>query len=449
MAQGATAVEIATAVRSGAASARDVVAAHLAYIDRVDPRYGAFRRVRASEALAEADAVDQRADRAGLALAGVPVAIKDHVEVAGEYRGDGSLATSRVPAVTDHELVARWRAAGAVVVGLTRVPELCAFPTSDDPDGIARSPWDARYSAGGSSGGAAAAVSAGMVPLAHGSDGMGSIRIPAACCGLVGLKPGGGVTPHSVDEGGWLGLSEHGVLATTVQDAALGFALMAGREPAALTTPEPLRIAVSSRSPVVFAQPDAETKAGLYRVARALGVAGHSTVGAHPKIPASIQTLAGGYWVGAVAAECPDTIDEAKLQPRTRTHLALGRAALRVGLVNQQARARWRERALEFFSGFDLLVTPVLARPPAPAEAWSAKPWFANAQMSSRTAPYPNLWNLASFPAIAVPAGVRADGAPASVQLVAPPGGEDLLLAVAAQLAEVLPWQRHPEGLLA
>jgi amidase len=439
---GKTAVEIAAAVRSGAASAREVVAAHLAHIEQVGPRYGAFRKVRAAEALAEADAVDARPDKKELPLAGVPVAIKDHVAVAGEYRGDGSLATSREPAEKDHELVARWRAAGAVVVGLTRVPELCLYPTSDDADGIARSPWDTRYSAGGSSGGSAAAVSAGMVPLAHGSDGMGSIRIPAACCGLVGLKPGPGVTPG---EGGWLGLSEHGVLATTAADAALGFAVMADRTPSEPQKPGKLRIAVSTRSPVLFAQPDAEARAGVHRIARALGQAGHSLVGAHPAIPLSLQTLAGGYWRGAPASEPHPGLDEQKLQPRTRTHLQLGRAALRAGLVNPRARARWRGLASAFFDRYDLLITPILTGPPARSEAWSRKPWRANAQLSSRLAPYPGLWNLAAFPALAVPAGVRADGVPAAVQIVTPPGGEDLLLAMAAQLTEILPWQRHPE----
>ncbi|GAA3385710.1 amidase [Cryptosporangium minutisporangium] len=444
---GATATDIAAAVREGRTTAREVITAHLAHIHRVDPRYGAFRRVRAVEALAEADAVDQRPDRADLPLAGVPVAIKDHVDVAGEVRADGSLATSREPATEDHPLVARWRAAGAVVIGLTRVPELCIFPTSDDPEDIARSPWDPRYSAGGSSGGAAAAVSAGMVPLAHGSDGMGSIRIPAACCGLLGLKPGGGVTPH-VDGEGWLGLSEHGVLATTVEDIALGLAVMAGQPVAPVRPRDRLRIAVSSRTPVVFAPPDAETVAGLHRVGRALALAGHSTFARHPRVPVSLQTLAGAYWVGAVAAELPANIDESALQPRTRTHVALGRAALRAGLVDEAQRDRWRERALSFFDDIDVLVAPVLARPPAKAEAWSTKPWWTNAQMSTRTAPYPNLWNLASFPALAVPAGVRADGAPASVQLVGPPGSEDLLLGTAAQLAEVLPWKRHPDEVI-
>ncbi|TQS46515.1 amidase [Cryptosporangium phraense] len=438
---GSTAVEIAAAVREGRTTAREVVEQHLAHIDRVDPTYGAFRRVRAAEALAEADEVDRRADKGP--LAGVPVAIKDHVDVTGEVRADGSLATSREPAREDHPLVARWRAAGAVVVGLTRVPELCIFPTSDDPEGIARTPWDTRYSAGGSSGGAAAAVSARMVPLAHGSDGMGSIRIPAACCGLLGLKPGPGVTPH-VDGEGWLGLSEHGVLGTTIDDVALGLGAMADR-PITVQRPEKLTIAVSSRSPVVFAQPDAETVRALHRVGRALAVAGHDTVGRGPRIPVTLQTLAGAYWTGAAASDVPANLDETKLQARTRTHVAVGRKALRAGLVDENARDRWRQRAVAFFEDVDVLVTPVLARAPLDALAWSTKSWWANAQLSSRLAPFPGLWNLAGLPALAVPAGVRSDGLPGSVQLVGPPGSEGLLLGVAAQLAEALPWPRHPE----
>ncbi|GAA0267117.1 amidase [Cryptosporangium japonicum] len=435
---GATATEMAAAVREGRITARELVQQHLEHIERVDPKYGAFRRVRTAEALREADAVDQRTEKGP--LAGVPVAIKDHVEVTGEVRRDGSLATSSAPATEDHPLVRRWREAGAVVVGLTRVPELCIFPTSDDPDGVARSPWNPDYSAGGSSGGAGAAVAAGMVPLAHGSDGMGSIRIPAACCGVLGFKPGAGVTPHADGEG-WLGLSEHGVLATTVDDVALGLGVMAGRE--ITVRKKPLRVAISSRSPVVFAQPDSETRDGLHRVGRAFALAGHSTFARNPKIPASLQTLAGAFWTGAVAAELPPNIDESALQPRTRTHVAVGRAALRAGLADERQRDRWRDRALAFFDDVDVLVMPVLAKAPARAEAWSAKPWWPNAQMSTRLAPYPGMWNLAGFPALAVPAGMRSDGLPASVQLVGPPGSEDLLLGAAADLS----WPRHPEQL--
>jgi amidase len=452
---GAPATQIAAAVRAGRVTARAVVAAHLDHIATVDEKYGAFRRVRADEALREADAVDIRPDRFTLPLAGVPVAIKDHVTVHGEYRGDGSLATVRTPARHDHPLVARWRAAGAVVVGLTRVPELCIFPTSDDPDGMARSPWDVRYSAGGSSGGAAAAVAAAMVPLAHGSDGMGSIRIPAACCGVLGVKPSTGVTPHVAGEG-WLGLSEHGVLATTPDDAALGLAVMAGQEPDQWSGGDgvPLRIAVATRSPVVFARPDAETVDAVRRAARALIKAGHSTIAAHPRIPVTVQTLAGAYWTAAPAAEVPADLDVSLLQQRTRVHLAIGRAAARFGLADPDARERWRDRAVEFFTGsgsdpvrgFDLLLTPVLARHPAEAAAWSTRRWWPNARMSSLTAPYPNLWNLAGFPAAAVPAGVRSDGAPASVQLVAAPGREDLLFQAARALAT---WDRHPPAITA
>jgi amidase len=221
---------------------------------------------------------------------------------------------------------------------------------------------------------------------------------------------------------------------------ALGLSVMAGRE----ITPrqKTLRIAISSRSPVVFAQPDRETRDGLHRVGRAFALAGHSTFARNPKIPASLQTLAGAFWTGAVAAELPANLDESKLQPRTRTHIAAGRAALRAGLADQRKRDRWRDQALAFFDDVDLLVMPVLATAPARAETWSAKPWWPNAQMSTRLAPYPGMWNLAGFPALAVPAGVRADGVPASVQLIGPPGSEGLLLGAAAQLS----WARHPEG---
>ncbi len=202
---GKSAAEIARAVRTGKASAREVVAEHLAHIQRVDPTIGAFRTVRVEQALLEAEAVDSRADRYALPLAGVPIAIKDNVPVNGEYIGDGSAVTSREIAFRDHEVVRRLRAAGAVVVGLTRVPELCIFPTSDDTDGVARNPWDTARTPGGSSGGSAAAVASGMVPIAHGNDGLGSVRIPAACCGLVGVKPGRGVVPSQLGGGSWSG----------------------------------------------------------------------------------------------------------------------------------------------------------------------------------------------------------------------------------------------------
>jgi amidase len=225
---GKSAAQIAEAVRAGHASPRDVAAEHLERIARLDARLSAFRRVRHDEALAEADEVAARADLAELPLAGVPVAVKDNVEVAGEMKRNGTMASPQDLSPADHPVVERLRAAGAVVIGLTNVPELCLFPMSDSPFGIVRNPWNRDRTAGGSSGGSAAAVAAALVPLAHGNDGLGSIRIPASCCGLVGVKPGRDVVPVSLDGAEqWFGLVENGPLTTTVQDAAIALSVMA------------------------------------------------------------------------------------------------------------------------------------------------------------------------------------------------------------------------------
>src|SRR5689334_464390 len=209
---GLPATEIAARVLSGELTAVEVVRAHLAHLDAVDPRIGAFRVVRHEAALAEAAAVDARLDRFSLPLAGVPVAVKDNVDVAGEVTTVGSATHAPGPATRDHPVVARLRAAGAVVVGITRVPELCIYSATDGPGTVTRNPWDTAYSSGGSSGGSAAAVASGCVPVAHGNDGMGSLRLPAAACGLVTLKPGRGVIPSGLGADSWSGMAENGAL---------------------------------------------------------------------------------------------------------------------------------------------------------------------------------------------------------------------------------------------
>ena len=447
---GKSATEIARAVRTGQASARDVAAAHLEQIARVDPTIGAFRTVRADKALAEAEAVDGRADRYALPLAGVPVAIKDNVPVSGEYVGDGSANTSREAALKDHEIVRRLRGAGAVVVGVTRVPELCIFPTTDDADAIARNPWDIARTPGGSSGGSAAAVAAGMVPVAHGNDGLGSIRIPAACCGLVGLKPGRGVVPSDLGGQSWSGLAENGVLATTVADADLVFAVLAGRrEGERIAAPGRLRIAVSRRSPITGVWPDADTVAAVSRTARGLVNAGHSARKADPYYPIGVAVTTMAHWVAGVATEVDELkLDLDQLQPRTRRHAQLGYGVLRRNLARPEALAAWRARVERFFEDHDLLLMPVLATAPIEAAGWASRSWQHNMSSAMRFAPYAAPWNTAGVPAITVPAGIRSDGLPAAVQLVAAPGGEDLLLAVARQLGEVAPWTRHAPGWL-
>jgi amidase len=446
---GATATQIARAVRRGDASATEVVADHLDYIRDQNGVLRAFRTLRAGEAVAEAETVDEQPDLANLALAGVPIAVKENTAVAGLPTGYGSSAARAPVAETDHEVVRRLRGAGAIVVGTTRMPELGAWGMTDDETGITRNPWRSDRTPGGSSGGAAAAVAAGLVPIAHGNDGLGSIRIPAACCGLVGIKPGRGVVPARLGPTDWFGLAEHGILATTVGDAATGFAVLAGRSPQPLEEPGRLRIAVSSRSPTPAAPPDAGAKAALLRVARLLVGAGHDAVRADPGYPMTMQTRVIAVWFAAVHRDAEAAgVDRRLLQPRTRQHVALGEQAVRRGLIRAEDRAAWRRRCLEWFAAgrYDLLVTPALASAPPAAVGWSRRTWRANMAASVRYAPYAAPWNFAGLPALVLPVGVRPDGMPGSVQLVGPPGAEPTLLNVAAQIERLAPWRRHAPG---
>ena len=370
--------------------------------------------------------------------------------MSGEYLGDGSAATSRDAALKDHEVVRRLRGAGAVVVGLTRVPELSIFPTTDDAEAIARNPWNAARTPGGSSGGSAAAVAAGMVPVAHGNDGLGSVRIPAACCGVVGMKPGRGVVPSDLGGQSWLGLAENGVLATTVEDVELVFGVLAGRrEGEAIAAPGRLRIAVSRRSPLTGVFPDSGTVDAVSRVVRALVGAGHSARKADPYYPVRVAMATVAHWVAGVATEADELkLDLDQLQPRTRRHVTLGQHVLRRDLVRPEVMAGWRERVERYFADHDVLVMPVLAKGPIEAAGWSGRSWRHNMLSSMWFAPYAAPWNFAGVPAITVPAGMRSDGLPAAVQLVAAPGGEELLLAVARQLSTLAPWPRHAPGWL-
>ncbi|GAA4204965.1 amidase [Actinocatenispora rupis] len=442
---GATASGIANAVRRGDATAGEVVDAHLRALAPADDRLRAFREVRTVPALGEAGIVDDLPDLGGLALAGVPVAVKENTPIAGETRWYGSAAASLPPAEADHEVVRRLRGAGAVVLGSTRMPELGLFAVTDDGTGITRNPWDEERTPGGSSGGSAAAVAAGMVPLAHGNDGLGSLRIPAACCGLLGFKPGHGVVPADIGETDWFGMVENGVLATTVDDAALGFAVLADQVGRRYTTPPRLSVAVSLRSPVAGVFPDTAVRDAVGRVARLLVGAGHDARRADPRYPVGLVKATLARWfAGAYADAAP--FERAELQRRTRWHAAIGSVAFGRGMVREQDATRWYDECLGFFERHDLLLTPVLAGPPPPARRWSERGWLANVITSTRYAPYAAPWNVAGLPALTVPAGTRPDGLPAAVQLVAPPGGEWLLLAVAAQIEAAAPWPRHAPG---
>ncbi|MEU6553761.1 amidase family protein [Streptomyces sp. NPDC046915] len=437
---GRTAAEIAAAVRDKRVTPREVVAEHLARIERLGPRTGAFRTVRAEAALVEADEVAGRTDLAELPLAGVPVAVKDNLAVRGEATRNGSAATSEAPAAGDHVTVARLRAAGAVVVGLTNVPELCVFGTTEGVHGTARNPWDLSRTAGGSSGGSAAAVAAGLVPVALGNDGMGSLRIPAANCGLVTLKPGHGVVPAGIGHGDWFGMSENGPLATTVEDLRLMLSVLADAEFGPRADPAPLGIAVSLRSPLLGVSIGKPYTSAVREAAGLLAGAGHRLRRAEPPYPASLGVTALTHWTAGTAVDAED-LDPARLARRTRVHAAVGRRFVRTVRTGEQ-RERLRRRLEPFFAEHDVLLTPALARRSPKAGPWHERGWLRNVLVNTNYSPLTPPWNLTGWPAMSVPFGALPSGAPGAVQLVTRPGSEGLLLEVAEQLEGLRPWQR-------
>jgi amidase len=329
-----------------------------------------------------------------------------------------------------------------VIVGKTKVPELCIWAFTDGAFGVTRSPWDLSRTAGGSSGGSAAAVAAGLVPLAHGSDGGGSIRIPAACCGLFGIKPGEGVVPASETGSDWYGLSAHGPLATTVDDAATALAVMAGRADLMATKPidASLRIALSTRLPFGKGHAKDGYAEAATRTAEVLSSLGHDVREADPPYDRNLSLTAGVRAISGIA-EGADGMSRNALERRSMPYVRIGNLIRRRGWLRDDGRRQWQRSAASFFADFDLLLTPTLARLPIAADEWWMRSFRSNVRVAT-FAPFTQPWNVAGYPAAAVPAGVGPSGFPMSVQLVAPAGGEALLLAVARQLEVAAPWPR-------
>ncbi|QKW30454.1 amidase [Streptomyces seoulensis] len=440
---GRSAAEIAAAVRERRAAPRAVVAEHLARIERLDGRIGAFRTVRAEAALAEADEVAARPDLGELPLAGVPVAVKDNLAVRGEATRVGSAATPDTPAAQDHVTVARLRAAGAVVVGLTNVPELCVFGTTEGVFGAARNPWDRTRTAGGSSGGSAAAVAAGMTPVALGNDGMGSLRIPAANCGLVAVKPGYGVVPAGIGEGDWFGMSENGPLATTVEDARLTLSVLAGAGFERGGAGGAPAVAVSVRSPLAGTAVSRPYARAVRDAALLLAGSGLLVRRADPPYPLSLGLTAVRHWTAGTAVDAA-ALDPRRLARRTRVHAAVGRRFV-AGVRTGGARERLRERLEPFFAEHDVLLTPALARRSPAAGPWHERGWLRNVLANTAYSPLTPPWNLTGWPAMAVPFGTLPSGAPCAVQLVGRPGSEAVLLDVAERIERLRPWRRIAE----
>jgi amidase len=439
-------------VRSGAVTARELVELSLERIGRLDPSVNAFRVVRAERALAEADAARARLDAGETApLLGVPIAVKDNMDVAGELTTHGTGLVSE-PAATDCEVVRRLRAAGAIVVGKTNMPELALWPQLTDSQtwGATRNPWDAERSTGGSSGGSAAAVAAGMVAGALGSDGGGSIRIPSAACGLFGLKPQRGRVPLTPDDDHWLGLTCFGPMTRTVADAALLLDALAdgpkGYAHAARNAPRRLRIAVSTK-PTLPAKPKAAAREAVATTADLLRSLGHVVRERDPDY-GQVQPLFGpryarGAWLDAQRLE-----RRSELEKRTR---GIVRVGARMERMAARARAKEAARAARInaiFDEHDVLMTQVTATQPLPVErfdgAGAARAYLGAGEFACYTA----IWNVTGQPAASVPAGLDADGMPMAVQLVARPDDEATLLALAAQIEQARPWahRRPPVG---
>ncbi len=455
--------EQARALAEGHCSSRALVERALNRIEATRSTVNAFCRVRAESALVEADAADRRlAAGERLALLGVPVAVKDDTDVAGEPTAFGC-AGDFPPKTADGHAVARLRAAGAIIVGKTNACELGQWPfTEGRAWGDTRNPWHLDHTPGGSSGGAAAAVAAGLVPAAMGSDGAGSVRIPAAWTHLVGIKPQRGRISTWPDAESFHGLTVFGPLARSVADAALLLEAAGGNHPgdryqppavpvlpATRRDPGRLRIALSLRS-AFTATPrplDPTVRSTVERLAHELASLGHDVSESDPS-----YGLIGLTFVPRASAGVRDWLtrvpDVSLLDPRTRHNARQGR--LLGGSVLRLARAAetpLRRQVGAIFRRFDVVLTPTTATPPPPVGAMAGLSNWETDKAMIAACPYAWPWNVLGWPAVNVPAGCTPTGLPLGAQLLGPPHSEPLLVSLAAQLEADQRWHdRWPTG---
>jgi amidase len=439
-------------IRSREISARELTELYLDRIGRLDPQLNAYRVVFAERALAEAGQADARA-KAGDArpLLGVPFAIKDDLDVAGEVTAWGSDANDS-PATADAEIVRRLRTAGAVILGKTHVPELTITPWTESPTfGITRNPWDLQRTPGGSSGGSGAAMAAGLAGAAIGSDGAGSIRIPAACCGLFGLKPQNGRVPTAPLVAPWHGMSTWGALSRGVADSALVYDAIKDGGPsfadAAAHEPAQLRIAVSVRTPPLTGlQADAEQLSGVAAVAEALRGLGHEVIEREIEYPVDLGARVLSRYLRGIADQVRSMPHPDRLSRRTKGYRRMGSAIPDALLERAKRAAPEDERALgRVFEGVDAVLTPVFTRRPPRVREYESRPAPWTFAASVRFVPFCGAFNHTGQPAASIPAAWTEDGFPVGAQLATPRDGEPLLLSLAAQLERALRWpERRP-----
>jgi amidase len=449
-----SAAEIAAGCASGETTPEAEVTRSLSVIAARDPALNAFSVVLGDEAREHARRLVTDEDAVRGPLAGVPVAIKEELDVAGCVTTYGGLGNS-TPAATDGEVVRRLRAAGAIVVGKTHMPEFGAFPyTESAAHGYTRNPWRTAFSPGGSSGGSAVAVASGMVPVAMGGDGGGSIRIPAACCGLFGLKPQRGRVTSAPHEHLWWALGTAGPLTRTVLDSAIVYDVIRGHLPvdrwqagtvgsfadAARREPGRLRVGWCTEPPTKGIRPHADHVAAVRDTARLLSDLGHQVQEIDPHYPDPSAAFVPQFLAG-IRSEAAEVEHYARLERRTRETCRLGTwVTPKVVGAALSATERVSEKANRVFDRVDVLLTPTIAhRPPRVGvldrtgtvrASWKALPAIT----------YCAVWNVAGNPACSVPSGTGTDGLPVGVQLVGPTDGEELLLGVAAQLERARPW---------
>ncbi len=455
--------ELAGLVRSGELSSRELVQASLDRIAELDPQLNAFVDVYADEALAAADAVGPGDARP---LAGVPVAMKNNRAVAGQRLTLCAAFMGDFRAPYDHNVTARLKAAGAIVVGSTTLPEWGILPVSEArrPGEPTRNPWDPARTPGGSSGGSAAAVASGMVPFAHANDGGGSTRIPAACVGLVGLKPQRGRISLAPELGEQF-LVQDGVLTRTVRETALLLDLLAGPETgdaswapppaepfarAARAGTDRLRVALTTTSPIPDTALDPEHAAAVTRTGELLRELGHEVEEVHAPWTdrALLETFVALFGpavcsqIGLAAMLAGREPTEEDMEPLSwwlwTTCRGIDSVAATLAGVRLQGAAR---AIVGWTQGWDAVVTPALAEPPVThgtVDPTSARPDEAFARSGAFT-PYTALFNVTGQPAITLPLFQREDGLPLGVQVVGRPAEEGALLALAAELEEAAP----------